>query len=391
MIRFSRNAYIALFLAPLLVLGVWSVRGLLDLRLPPDASLHDGKMAKAVENHYEAQFPLKRLGTNLWAALDYSLFGEGRPGVVLGRHDWLFSDEEFNPVPRGEQQIEANLELIRGIDQRLSERGVKLLLVIVPAKARLYPEYLDEEQPAQQQLGLYHRLHEAAQHADILAPDLLASLLPAKDTGLLFLRTDTHWTPHGAELVAQEVARAVQRSAPLDGDRQLFTTEQAASKPYLGDLARFLPLDPLFSALLPAPDQLQSRSTHAVDAHPNDASAALFADVRVPVALVGTSYSANPDWNFLGALRQALGSDILDFAESGQGPLPPMLEYLQNDALKNAPPQWVIWEFPERYLPMPPDLSQFEREWISQLVSAGSTGYHQTATADSVLPGRNQP
>ncbi|GLZ86308.1 putative alginate O-acetylase AlgJ [Metapseudomonas resinovorans] len=391
MIRLSRNAYIALFLAVLLVLGAWSVRGLLDLRLPADASLHDGKMAKAVENHYEAEFPLKRLGTNLWAALDYSLFGEGRPGVVLGRQDWLFSDEEFNPLPRGEQQIEANLGLIRGIDRRLDEHGVKLLLVIVPAKARLYPEYLDEEQPAQQQLGLYRRLHAAAQHADILAPDLLASLLREKEKGLLFLRTDTHWTPHGAELVAQEVARAVQRKAPLSGARQQFTTEQAASKSYLGDLARFLPLDPLFSALLPAPDQFQPRSTHALDANPDDASAALFADVQVPVALVGTSYSANPEWNFSGALRQALGSDILDFAESGQGPLPPMLEYLQTDAFKDAPPQWVIWEFPERYLPMSPDLSQFDREWIAQLVSAGSTGPHQTVTADSVSPGRSQP
>ena len=391
MTRLSRNAYIALFLALLLILGSWSVRGLLDLRLPANASLHDGKLAKAVENHYEAEFPLKRLGTNLWAALDYSLFGEGRPGVVLGRQDWLFSDEEFNPLPRGEQQIEANLELIRGIDQRLSKRGVNLLLVIVPAKARLYPEYLDEEQPAQQQLGLYRRLHEAARHADILAPDLLASLLQEKDTGLLFLRTDTHWTPHGAELVAQEVAQAVQRNAPLRGNRQQFTTEQAASKPYLGDLARFLPLDPLFSALLPEPDQLQPRTTHTVEANPQDDSAALFADVRVPVTLVGTSYSANPDWNFLAALRQALGSDILDFAKSGQGPLPPMLEYLQSDAFKDAPPQLVIWEFPERYLPMSPDLSPFDRAWIAQLVSAGSTGHHQTITADSVSPGRNQP
>jgi alginate O-acetyltransferase complex protein AlgJ len=41
--------------------------------------------------------PIKRLGTNLWAALDFKLFNEGRPGVVLGRDQWLYSDEEFNP------------------------------------------------------------------------------------------------------------------------------------------------------------------------------------------------------------------------------------------------------------------------------------------------------
>ncbi|MFC5698580.1 alginate O-acetyltransferase [Pseudomonas sp. GCM10022186] len=387
----SRNTYIALFLGLLLGLGAWSVRAFVDLGLPADATLHDGKLAKAVENHYDAEFPLKRLGTNLWAALDYSLFGEGRPGVVLGRHGWLFSDEEFNPQPRGEQQIGANLQLIRGIDQQLSERGVRLLLVIVPAKARLYPEYLAEAKPTRQQRDLYRRLHQAAQHADIVAPDLLASLLKEKPSGQLFLRTDTHWTPHGAELVAREVAHALQRNGPPLGERQGFATEPSASRSYLGDLAKFLPLDPLFSGLLPPPDRLQPRITHALAATRQDASAALFAEVRIPVALVGTSYSDDPAWNFSGALRQALGSDVLDFAESGHGPLPPMLKYLQTGAFRDSPPQWVIWEFPERYLPMSPDLSQFDATWIARLVAAGSSGQHRAITAESASPGRNHP
>lgn len=391
MSRLYRNTYIALFLASLLALGAWSLRGFTDLDVPANASLHDGKLAKAVEDHYEEEFPLKRLGTNLWAALDYSLFGEGRPGVVLGTHDWLFSDEEFNPLPRGEQTIDSNLALIRAIKARLDRHGVKLLLVIVPAKARLYPEYLGEEQPAQQQRDLYRRLHEAARHADILAPDLLAGLQQEKSNGQLFLRTDTHWTPQGAERVARDLASAVERTGAPSGERQRYITEPAASKAYLGDLARFLPLDPLFSALLPPPDQLHPRVTRALDPPPDDAAEALFADVRIPFVLVGTSYSANPDWNFLGALRQALGSDILDFAESGRGPLPPMLDYLQSEALADSPPQLVIWEFPERYLPMAPDLSPFDPDWVGELLSADASGQRRAITADSGYPRRTQP
>lgn len=93
----------------------------------------------------------------------------------------------------------------------------------------------------------------------------------------------------------------------------------------------------------------------------------MFADKQIPVALVGTSYSANPHWNFLGALQQALRSDVANYAEDGHGPLLPMLKYLQSDAFKNAAPQVVVWEFPERYLPMKNDLSSFDPQWIAQL------------------------
>lgn len=98
----------------------------------------------------------------------------------------------------------------------------------------------------------------------------------------------------------------------------------------------------MFSNLLPAPDNLQKRTTRPVDAE-GDAGDALFADKQIPVALVGTSYSANPHWNFLGALQQALRSDVANYAEDGHGPLLPMLKYLQSDAFKNAAPQVVVW------------------------------------------------
>ncbi|MGA4816040.1 alginate O-acetyltransferase AlgX-related protein [Pseudomonas aeruginosa] len=67
-----------------------------------------------LEAHYDKEFPIKRLGTNLWAALDYTLFHEGRPGVVIGKDGWLFTDEEFKPAPSG-QQLEDNWALVRGV------------------------------------------------------------------------------------------------------------------------------------------------------------------------------------------------------------------------------------------------------------------------------------
>jgi len=368
MTRSLRKLYAVLFMALLLGLGIWSLGGLGSFQRTAQMSLLDGKLAKAAETHYDAQFPIKRLGTNLWAALDFKLFNEGRPGVVLGREQWLFSDEEFKPVAGSEQFEAENLALIRGVRDTLKQHGVQLVLAIIPAKARLYPEYLGEQPPASLHADLYNQFHAKARQAGVFAPDLLGPLQAAKAQGQVFLRTDTHWTPLGAEVVARHLAEAVARQTLLSGTPQQFVTEAKAATPYKGDLTNFLPLDPLFSHLLPAPDSLQQRTTRPARAQDQaDSDDALFADNEIPVALIGTSYSANPHWNFLGALQQALRSDVVNYAEDGHGPLLPMLKYLQTDAFKTSAPQVLVWEFPERYLPMKNDLSAFDPQWIAQL------------------------
>ncbi len=379
MTRPLRKLYVALFLGALVLVFLWSLRGVLSYQLPNQFSVLDGGLAKTFESHYDKQLPVKDIGTNVWAALDYLLFGEGRPGVLVGSDDWLFSDEEFKPVEGARQNLRDNLALIQGVRDELARRDIALLLAIVPAKARLYPEYLGEHRASSLQQRLYQEFHVAARSAGITAPDLLTPLQQAKPQGPLFLRTDTHWTPLGAEIVAQQLGAAVSQSLALGGEPQQFVTEAGEQAPYKGDLTRFLPLDPLFAELLPAPDPLQKRETRAVGQA--SGADALFADSELPVTLVGTSYSANPSWNFAGALRQQLQRDLSNHAEDGHGPLLPMLKYLQSEELKNAAPQLVIWEFPERYLPMANDLSDFDPAWIAEL--KGRTGNQGLATTAS--------
>ncbi len=150
-------AYIAAFGGMLLGLAGWSLKSFPGFSAAADTPLLNGKLAHAFEARYDKEFPIKRLGTNLWAALDYTLFHEGRPGVVIGKDGWLFTDEEFKPAPT-EQQLEDNWALVRGVQQELERRGVKLVLAIIPAKARLYPEHIGREQPAALHASLYQRL-----------------------------------------------------------------------------------------------------------------------------------------------------------------------------------------------------------------------------------------
>lgn len=369
MTRSLRFIYIFLFLAILLALGLWSLRSFVGFSTSKETTVLNGHWTKAVETHYDDQFPIKRLGTNLWAALDYKVFNEGRPGVILGKDQWLYTDEEFDAVANGEQNEADNLAIIEGVRDTLKKQGTQLVLAIVPAKTRLYPEHIGDTKPSALHTDLYQQFHAQVNQAGIIAPDLLAPLQGAKDKGQVFLRTDTHWTPMGAEVVAQQLGEAISQKTPLSGDPQTFVTEAKSSEPYKGDLTNFLPLDPLFSNLLPKPDDLQQRSTNPAQTE-GDGGDALFADNSVAVGLVGTSYSANPNWNFAGALKQALHSDVVNYAEDGHGPILPMLKYLQTDAFKSSPPQVLIWEFPERYLPAHNDLTEFDPQWIAELKKA---------------------
>jgi alginate O-acetyltransferase complex protein AlgJ len=320
-----------------------------------DEDVVRGKAAHAFESHYDERFPVKTLGINVWAAIDYTLFHEGRPGVVLGKDGWLYTDEEFNVASDSEQRIGRNLALIGWVRQQLAQKNIKLMVVTVPAKTRVYPEFLGRRRPAGLHADLYNRIQQSLHGEGIAAPDLLAPLSAGKSQRPTFLRTDTHWTPWGAELAAQAIAVRV-RAAGYGGSTQTkFATHSDAPQAHKGDLFNFLPLDPYFAWLLPRADQIAVPHTES-DGGGGD----LLGDGGAPqVALVGTSYSANPKWNFPGYLKQALGEDVMNYAKEGMGPYAPMLAYLNSEDLRSAPPRLVIWELPERYVAMNPEIDAY--------------------------------
>ena len=389
--RTLRILYVTFFCALLVGLGLLATRSFIGFNTTGKDTVLNGRWSKAVETRYDDEFPIKRLGTNLWAALDFTLFNEGRPGVVLGRDQWLYSDEEFKPWPDAEQHVADNYALVEGVRRTLKERGIKLVMAVVPTKVRLYPEHMGEQRPAAIYADLYRDFHARLAASKVLAPDLLGPLQQAKQAGAqVFLRTDTHWTPDGALIAAQQLGASIAEQFPLSGNPQQFVTEAQKVEQHNGDLERFLPLDPLFSNLLPPSEPLEKRSTRAANDQA-DSEDALFADSEVPVTLVGTSYSANPNWNFVGALKQALRSDVINDSKDGHGPILPMLAYLKSDAFKNTPPQVLIWEFPERYLPVDNEIGDADPQWVATLKEAGARQPQLAQnTAKSETPNRAQ-
>lgn len=348
-----------LFVALVLVLGVLSVRPLASYEGQDNLSLVNGELARDLESHYDDRFPVRDLGTNLWAAINYALFEEGRLGVVVGRHDWLFSEEEFYPAKPGQNLVSRNLERVTQVSQFLRARGIPLVVLIVPAKARIYSEKLAETRPEAVMASLYDRFLSTLASAGVLAPDLAPILEQAQREGQrVFLRTDTHWTPAGADLFARHAASFIRdRFQQQSWGEQTFVTSVEEPVTHRGDLLTYIPVEPSFTEVGPGPDRIEPRITEVAAANNGDAGA-LFGETSTETVLVGTSYSANRLWNFPGALKQHLGRDLINVADEGKGPIQPMTEYLQSSDFREHPPQLVIWEFPERYLAQPLESEQ---------------------------------
>lgn len=335
----------SLFLAVVLVLGALSMLRMQPMPMPAGTEIRVGEAARKFEDHYDEIFPAKTFGINFWAAFQYLAFGEGRSGVIVGDQDWLFSLEEFRGWPDGEAQIETRLQQIVDVREQLAQRGTTLVVALVPAKASIYAEHQGDHRPDAVHDGLYERALGGLRARELIAADLQTAMLACKQQRAVFLRTDTHWTPDGARCAAQAIAAQVNQSGLGTRQPQEFVGRTEAERDHSGDLINFLPLAPHFAGLLPAFDRLAPTHTDAA------AAVDLLGDApAADIALVGTSYSADPLWNFDGALRESLHEDVLNLAESGHGPFKPMEAYLQDS---NSPrPRVLIWEIPVRYLPM---------------------------------------
>ncbi len=312
----------------------------------PQAPMIDGRWAEAYQAAFDAASPLLAPSRLSWGLIDVGVFGQGRPGVLVGSDGWLFSREEYATVADPEAAIAAWVARIAAVRDALAEHGVDLVVAIVPAKASIAERYTPAPLPAAAS-GRFDALRGGLDEANVIVSDLRPALHSAGADEPAFLRTDTHWTPAGAAAAAAAIAATVRAQAPFEGLGETpFTTEHDELREHWGDLTVFLDLGPWLEQLGPPPDLVAVPRTRSL-APPSDD---LFAEVEVPVALVGTSYSADPTWNTVGALRVALGSDVIDAAIAGLGAWEPMHRYLTGEALRGAPPEVVVWEIPERYV-----------------------------------------
>src|SRR5262249_9490927 len=107
--------------------------------------------------------------------------------------------------------------VIADLARQMREHGVEFLCVTFPSRLQLYPELLIDVKPDEKFAGMVEantrflqELNRQGVEVVDLAPAFAAARHVAGDDGdLLYLRSNLHWTPRGAELAAKIVAERV--------------------------------------------------------------------------------------------------------------------------------------------------------------------------------------
>ena len=191
--------------------------------------------------------------------LTLRFFGLGNEKVYPGREGWLFyrpdvdyvagpgflDPAELSHRPKSANPLPA---LVRFRDD-LAARGIRLVLLPVPIKPVIDPEYLSHPIPhGPLQNPSFGNFLTQLQKNGIEFVDASQAMLDSKQSSgrPQFLKTDSHWTPSAMECVARQIAQKI----PVTGISKKWTRGEPHEIRNHGDLVAMLRLsDP--SALFP--------------------------------------------------------------------------------------------------------------------------------------------
>ena len=190
-------------------------------------SLMSGRFGGDFERHFAQKFGLRGYGIRLAHQLGWEIFGTlprtGGTAVDMGLEHWLYEHQYVrHHVHRYEmrrKEAQAFAAHLAAVGERLSARGIPLVVCVSPSKADVYPEYLpDGMQPSAEELArrpARDQLVGSLRRAGVAVVDSRAQFLKWKKDGVqLFARTGTHWNAYGAQRIFSAVIAAARKQNP---------------------------------------------------------------------------------------------------------------------------------------------------------------------------------
>lgn len=332
-----------IYLCLLLILGIAAFSSLKILSLENKMESINGKFIESIRKEFDQQIPIEDFAISFWSGLKFSLFKEGSKGELTGRENWLFTTEEFEENLEGEFSRADYFKRISHVQNYFQQRDISLVLVLIPSKSRIYSDQLPGYPPSERQQSRYSDAVETLRSSSINVVNLKQPFLNRKGEEQLFYKYDTHWTFEGALLSAEEIKKQIN---PIllkqKRNERSFSLTITNELPFKGDLLDYVPA---------LNEEWESyKETEIIDSAPPVLG--LFDSLEIPLILVGTSYSADHRWNFENILKNSLKLDVLNLAEEGKGPFPPMEALMESEYYKEINSKIIIWEIPERYIPL---------------------------------------
>lgn len=296
---------------------------------------------------------------------------ESGANAVPGKDGWIFFAPELrhlaagpfwgNAVLRPSQnggKAADPLPAIESFHKQLAERGIKLIVVPVPAKAAVWPDMISDaiaagDDQALPRVDTYDaRFYAVLGRAGVEVLDLAPVFLKQRTTeqGPVYCRTDTHWSGAGLVVAAEAVAKRIKAvegyEAPAENPYEVQWDEVEIT----GDMVGMLPE----GAAKPGPERLKLRFVSKPD------EGAPEPDESSPVLLVGDSHTlvfhAGGDLHAKGAglpdqLAYELGVPVDLLGTRGSGATTVRIDLYrrcQRDAGYLAGKKVVVWCFAAR-------------------------------------------
>jgi len=216
---------------------------------------------KKVDSWFNDNYQPRDLLTKLKTQIDYSVFSTSDK-VHIGSDSWLFyrstMDIQKVAIERMPQSDFDNLlASLDALDRYLGRRNIQLIVLPMPLKDVIYPEYLPMSAPNLPKISRYQQLRQwLAGHESIITIDAYDHLTRRKNDAHAFHKTDFHWNDPAGYLFAQKLVNKlweIQSGEPgALWDEPLSVEERV----YSGGQANFLPLlaTPREKALFLDPD-----------------------------------------------------------------------------------------------------------------------------------------
>lgn len=325
------------------------------------------------------------------------LLGLNTQSVSPGRDQWLFyvpdlehligpgflKDSRSGQPWSNPGQSDLPIRIILDFHHQLSERGIRLVVMPVPAKPAIHPEALSQRYSTGLEEPLENRsfaaFRSALQEAGVAVVDLSPQLFRTAGSGSngAYLKTDTHWSPESVVKSADILADWIEDNVEELTVRRSYASEQLLHTG-TGDLALMLS-GGKGSRWYPA-EEVELRRITSAD------SDKVYSE-RCEILLMGDSFAniySLPEMNWgesaglVEQLSYALGRPVDRIAQNHDGAIATrrgLARELAREPERFEKIKLVIWQFAARELSIgnwqPVQLPPVQLQPLSPLESSG--------------------
>ncbi len=289
--------------------------------------------------------------------------------MTQGMNGWFFRisgdlKEDYDLMPEAARYMTRLAEAMK-------VRGTQMVFLSVPPRGIAGQAFFDDTQPAQSNYAVkevetsYQEMLAKLRATGMLVPDLMKLSTDAPDTKTpFFFKRDHHWTPFGARQAAEAIAAALKDDPAYKALKPAtYQTTETGKLEMRHTMAN--EIQRLCSSQIPSEPYPEFETR--LQAAAGSGEDALFGDSAGadPTVLVGSSFSAQANFNFDGFLSEATGMEIANYALSAGLLFNAIVSYTASPDFAGANPPFLIWEAPGIY-----DLNQNSTPFFRQILPA---------------------